>query len=105
MIELFFYVIVKQRGKRVHWRIDITEIPLISGDLSAGMQIDLAQHKIKLLLGKVLINHIERYGMKCQIPCRIPWIFPFIRHGYDVIVYHVIPFPVAYRPLAAKERM
>src|SRR5277367_230858 len=33
--------------------------------------------------------------MKCKIPCRKPWIFPFIWHRYDIGSYEVTPLAVA----------
>ena len=50
----------------------------------------LDQHQAELLLGELLIHLIERKDVECEIPGGIPGIFPFVRHGEDVGVVHVV---------------
>src|SRR5512139_2305884 len=68
----------------VHRWIDITEVPFIGWELTGGMQIKLAQYQAYLFLGIVQIDHRQRDGMKSQVPCRKPRVFPFIRHRNDI---------------------
>src|SRR6266481_3437936 len=67
----------------MHRRVDVTEIPLVGGDLSVGMRIEVPQHQQKLILGK------------SKVPCRIPGILPLVGHRNDVAVQHVEPLGIA----------
>ena len=76
-----FHPVKEDRGPSVHRRIHVAEIPLVRGNLPAGMQIDLAQHQIELALRKIDINGRKNDRVKGQIPGCVPRILPFIGHG------------------------
>ena len=81
----------------MHRRIHVTEIPLIGRHLTIGVEIAFIQHQLQLVFGEVEIDAGKRNGVKRQIPCRIPGILPFVRHGDDVGVHHIEPVFVADR--------
>ena len=60
------------------------------------MEVGLLQHQLKLLLGKVEVDHGQRDGVKGQIPRRIPRVLPLVRHRDDVFAHHVEPVAVAH---------
>ena len=80
----------------MHWRIDVAEVPFVGGQLAVRMQVVVAQHEIELLLGEVGIDHAKRNHVEREVPCRIPRVFPLVRHRDDVVVEHVGPFAVAH---------
>jgi len=41
----------------------------------------------QLVFGEGGIHHSNTYAMKCQVPCRVPGIFPFVRHQDNVLVF------------------
>src|SRR6516164_1119133 len=45
----------EEGGPGMHRRVDVCEVPLVSGKLPAGMQIRVEQHQVELLLAEVLI--------------------------------------------------
>ena len=79
----------------MHRWIDVTEIPLVGGDLSVGMRIEVPQHQQKLILGKIKVHQRKGNRMKSQVPRCIPGIFPFVGHRNDVSVQHVEPLGIA----------
>ena len=83
-----------ERGKGVHRRIDVAEVPFVGGDLAAGVEVQAAQHQQKLLLGEIEVHQRQRDRVECQIPGRVPRILPLVRHGDHVGVQHVEPFRV-----------
>src|SRR6516225_318530 len=46
----------EDRRPGLNRRVDVAEIPLISGDLTGRIQVHLAQKQVELLLGKVDID-------------------------------------------------
>lgn len=44
----------------VDGRVDITEVPLVSGQLSVGVHVPFTSEEVELLLGKLRIDHGER---------------------------------------------
>ena len=79
----------------VHGRIHVAECPLVSGNLSVGMHVPLAQHQRELLFREVRIHQRERNAVERQVPCRIPRILPLVGHGNHVGVVQVRPLMVA----------
>ena len=64
----------------MHRRIDVAEVPLVGGNLTARMQVALAQHQIELPLAEVLVDQRQRQHVKRQVPRGVPRIFPLVRH-------------------------
>lgn len=60
----------------VNRRIDVSEIPLIGGNLTIGLHVPLASKQVKLLLGKSGINDSQWDTVECRVPCSKEWIFP-----------------------------
>jgi hypothetical protein len=50
-------------------------------------------------------NTVGRNGVEGQIPGGVPGILPLVRHGDDVLVHHVEPFPIPQLPAARPERI
>src|SRR5512135_3535075 len=86
-------------------RIDIAEVPLISGNLATGMQIEVIQDQLKLLLGKIEVHHRQWYAVEGEVPNRIPGIFPLVRHGNDIVIDHMEPALVPNRAARRAERV
>jgi len=80
---------------RVDGGIHVSEVPLIRRHLAIGMEVGAAQDEIHLFLREVDVHEAERQGVKSQIPCGKPWVFPFVGHGKDVMAEHMRPFGVA----------
>src|SRR5512138_3587123 len=86
-------------------RIDVSEVPLVSRDLAAGMKVAGLEHQLQLALPKTFIHQRQGCYMKGEIPGGIPGIFPFVRHRDDIGVSHVTPTVVADGPLIRRERL
>ena len=95
----FLEAMGEDRRPGVHRWIHIAEVPLVRGNLSARMQVTLSQHEIELLLAEFRIDERQREYVKGEIPCRIPRVFPLVRHRDDVGIQHVAPARVARRPV------
>src|SRR6516164_6838688 len=95
---LAVYFINPPRRPSVHRRIDITERPFISGQLAIGVHIPVARQQQQLVLGKARIDRCQGDGMKREIPGRIPWVFPFVRHRDDVGIVQMQPVGIASLP-------
>src|SRR5205814_538557 len=78
-----------------HRRIDITKGPLIGWKLSIGMHVPLAHQQIKLALGKFTIDQRKRNTVEREVPGRIPWIFPLVRHRHYALVVQMPPVLIA----------
>ena len=85
-----------ERGPGVHRGIHVAEVPLVGGNLPARVEIEIAQHQQKLLLGEIEIHQGQGDRVEGQVPGRIPRILPLVRHRDDVGVEHVEPFRVAH---------
>ena len=75
--------------------IHVSEVPLIGGDLAAGVKVTGPQKEFQLFFAKVLIDQRQRRDMEGEIPGGVPGIFPFVRHRDHVRVDHVPPAVVA----------
>src|SRR5262245_65744924 len=84
----------------MNWRIDVAEVPLVRGDLSVWVKINLLRQEAQLLLGKIDIYARENHAVKCEIPGREPGIFPFVRHRQDIGAFEMEPPLVARRGAA-----
>ena len=51
--------------------------------------------KRKLPLGEISIDERKWNGMKGLVPCRKPWVLPFIGHGDDILRVEMYPFMIA----------
>src|ERR1700730_11087109 len=91
MIEL----IDARGGQCRHRLIDSAKSPFISGYLPVGMHVPLAKHQRELLFGEVRIDKGEGNAVERQVPSRIPWVLPLVRHGNHICVVHVGPLMIA----------
>ena len=66
--------------------------------MTVGVHVPLADKKDELLFREIGIDECERNAMKRQVPGRVPRIFPFIRHGNNVVVIKMGPILVAAVP-------
>ena len=82
-------------GPGVNGRIDVAKSPFVGGKLAVRMHVPFAKQKNKLLFREIGIDESERNAMESEIPRGIPGIFPFVRHGDDVIVVEMRPILVA----------
>jgi len=83
----------EQRRPGMHGRVDITEVPLVRGDLPARVKVHVAEHQLDLPSGEAGIDHAQRHAMESQVPRRVPGVFPAVGHRQDVPVLHVEPLP------------
>src|SRR5205814_5390090 len=72
--------------------------PLVSGNLTVGVHVPLAQHQRELFFREVRIYERKRNAVKRQIPSRIPWVFPLVGHGDYVSVVQMSPFVITTVP-------
>mmetsp|Transcript_67586 Transcript_67586/g.156891 ORF Transcript_67586/g.156891 Transcript_67586/m.156891 type:complete len:234 (-) Transcript_67586:53-754(-) len=79
----------------MHWRIDVTEVPLEGRQLTIGMHVPLPRHQEQLTLREGCIHQGKWNTVERQVPSRIPREFPFVWHGNDVLVQHMVPIAVA----------
>src|SRR5664279_4009002 len=93
--QLFLNAVEEQCCPGVNGRVYVAEVPFISRNLPVGVGIEVPQHQQELLFGEVEIDKGKRNGMKRQVPCRVPGIFPLVGHGDDFAVEHVEPLGVA----------
>src|SRR5258707_13291375 len=82
----------------MHGQIHVDESTLVSTQLTIGVHVPFAQKEDELLLGKIGVDERERDAMKRQIPCGVPRILPFVRHGNNVVVVKMSPILVAAVP-------
>ena len=83
------------RSQRQDRRIDIVEVPLVSGDLSIGVHVPLAQHQQDLLLGKLRIDMRKRNAVKPEVPGSEPRKLPLVGHRDHVAREEMCPLVVA----------
>ena len=57
-------------------RVDIAEIPFISGDLSVRFHVPFPGEEVELLFGESGVDHGQRDAMEGCIPCGEEGIFP-----------------------------
>lgn len=50
------------------WRVNITEVPLVSRDLTIGLHVPLPRQKVKLFFGERRINHGQRDAVESRVP-------------------------------------
>jgi hypothetical protein len=89
-------------GAAVNRRVHVTEVPLVGGDLSAGVQVHLVGDQLQLVLGEIEVDAGKDDAVKREIPGGKPRVFPLVGHRDDVGTLEVEPLPVAGRraPLA-----
>src|SRR4029077_4859980 len=90
-----FDLVYAPGSPRNHGRIDIAKMPFVCGDLAIRMLVPLAHNEIELALGKLRIDKRERDAVKGEVPGRIPWKFPFIRHRHYAFIVKMTPLRVA----------
>ena len=81
----------EQRRPGVHRRVDVAEVPLVGGQLPAGVEVQLAEHQLELVLGEVDVDHRQRDGVEGEVPRRVPRVLPRVGHRDHVVVDHVEP--------------
>ena len=92
-----FDLINASGGPGDDWRIDIAEIPFVSGHLAVGMLVPFPHDDIELLLGELGIGQGQGNTVKGQVPRGVPGILPLVRHRHDAFVMQMPPFGVATR--------
>src|SRR6266404_2885152 len=81
-------------GPRMNGWVDISESPFVRGQLTVRVHIPLTQHQRELFFCKVRVDLRKWNRVEREVPCGVPGIFPFVRHGNDVSVVKVRPFMV-----------
>src|SRR5438132_2674956 len=74
------HVVNTPNGPGMNRRIQIGELPLVSGNLAVRMLKLFKQQEPQLLLRELRIDQRERHAMKRQIPRGEPRILPLIGH-------------------------
>src|SRR5438067_11526406 len=72
--------------------IDVAKRELVGRNLAVRVHVPFAQEKIELLFGEMRIDLRERDHVKCEVPCRKPWIFPLVWHRDDIAIEKLRPF-------------
>ena len=70
----------------MHGRIDVTELPFVSGDLAARVHVPFAQEQNHLLLGELGVQLRHRDHVKRQVPSGVPRVFPLVGHRDHVSI-------------------
>ncbi len=83
------------RRPGVDRRVDVSQGPLVGGELAAGVHVPLPSHELEVLLGEVGIDQGQRQAVERQVPGGVPRILPLVGHGEDVEVVEVQPVVVA----------
>ena len=83
------------RRPRVNGRVHVAKRPFVGGQLAVRVHIPLAGEESELVFGELGVHERKRDTVKCQIPCSIPRVFPFIGHRNDVGVVEMLPLGVA----------
>ena len=97
---------VQEQGRPgVHRRVHVAEVPLVGGDLAAGVQVQPAEHQLQLLLGEVGVHDRDRQRVEGEVPGGVPGVLPLVGHGDDVVVDHVEPLAVPEVAAAVVEGM
>ena len=84
----------EQGGPGVDRRVHVAEVPLVGGDLSAGVQVEPAENQLHLMLGEVGVHDRDRQRVEGEVPGRVPGVLPLVGHRDDVVVDHVEPLLV-----------
>src|SRR5262249_18776903 len=99
LASLFLFDLVNAPGgPGVDRRVDVAERPLISGKLTVGMPLPLAQEEQELFLCEVWVHKGERDAVKSKIPSGVPGVFPFVWHRNDIGVVYVRPVAIPANP-------
>ena len=86
---------VQEQGRPgVDRRVHVAEVPLVGGELAAGVEVQPAEHQVQLLLGEVGVDDRERQRVEGEVPGRVPGVLPLVGHRDDVLVDHVEPLSV-----------
>ena len=91
-------------GPRMNGRIDVAEIPFVSGNLTVGVHVPFTEKQQQLVSGEQTINVRHRDHMEGEIPGCIPWILPLVGHRDDVPVEQVWPVSVTNLPPGLRDR-
>ena len=93
-----------ERAQGMDRRVDVREVPFVGGNLPVGVEVDLLQHQLDLVLGEIDVDQRQRGAVKRQIPGGEPRVFPAVRHRDDVGGLEVLPLPVAAEQAARRRR-
>ncbi len=93
-----------ERAQRMDWRVDVGEVPLVGRNLAVGVEVDLLQHQLDLVLGEIHIDEGQGGAVKRQIPGGEPRVLPAVRHRDDVGGLEVLPLPIAAEQAALRRR-
>ena len=86
---------VQEQGRPgVDRGVHVAEVPLVGGELAAGVEVEPAEHQLHLLLGEVGVHDRDRQRVEGEVPGRVPGVLPLVGHRDDVVVDHVEPLPV-----------
>ena len=69
--QLGCFAVDRREGRNepgVNRRVDVAEVPLVSGKRSVGFHVPFSSEEIELLLGESGIDHGERDAVECGIP-------------------------------------
>ena len=96
-LHLLFAIYLKNppRCPRMDGRIHIPEGPLVSRQLAIRVHVPLPSHEDELSLGELRVYESKGDRMKCEIPGRVPRIFPFVWHREDIVTIEVLPFEIS----------
>ena len=82
----------------MHGGIDVAEVPLVSRQLPAWVQVMVLEHQIELTGGKVRIHEAQRGRVEGEVLRGEPRVLPLVRHRDHVEVVEVDPLVVTAGP-------
>src|SRR6202035_6046408 len=63
-----FQLVNEPGGPRVHRRVDVAEVPLVSRQLPVRVQVAVVKQQLKLLLGERDVDGGEGHRMESEVP-------------------------------------
>ena len=85
------HVVDAPHRPRVDRRVEIAELPLVGGQLPAGVLELLEQQHPELILGELRVDERERHALKREVPRGEPGVLPLVGHRHHAHRVQVAP--------------
>src|SRR5438445_714657 len=81
------YLVCRLLLEKKHQYIRYTPLFFFTSHTTPNIYTLSLHDALPIFLSKNRIYHYQRNTMKSQVPCGIPGILPFVRHGDNVLVF------------------
>ena len=99
------HVVDPPHRPRVDRRVEVAELPLVGGDLAAGVLELLEQQQPELVLGELRVDQRERHALEREVPRGEPRVLPLVGHRHHPHRVQVAPVAVADRAPRRRRRL